>query len=279
LNGSFVLQAVVGLLLVKSVIWLAALSSGTSGGVLAPLLILGGAMGWVVGMLLPGQPGAWALLGMAAMLGGTMRAPLMSAVFAVELTGEFRMLAPLLAASVAAYAVTVLLMKRSILTEKIARRGGHVTREYSIDPYELTRVGDVMVRQVDVLAADLSIEAAIGELEQGRHRIYPVVDTEGRPIGLVSRADALRWRRESGHEGETLGDQVSDAAVAVVRPDDVVGRAADIMIATGQGRIPVVEVGAGRLCGLVTRKDLLKVRAAVTRSEQDRQGLLPSLAR
>ena len=279
LGGSLVLRAVLALLLVKTVIWLAALSSGTSGGVLAPLLILGGAMGWAVGLLLPGHPGVWALLGMAAMLGGTMRAPLMSAVFAVELTGEFRMLAPLLAASVAAYAVTVLLMKRSILTEKIARRGGHVTREYSIDPYELTRVGEVMVRKVDVLAADLSVEAAVAELERGRHRIYPVVDAGGRPVGLVSRADALRWRRESGHEEETLGDQVSDAALAVIRPDEVVGRAADLMIATGQGRIPVVEAGSGRLCGLVTRKDLLKVRAAVARSEGERHGLLPTLAR
>jgi H+/Cl- antiporter ClcA/CBS domain-containing protein len=278
LSGSLVLQAVLALLLVKTVIWLAALSSGTSGGVLAPLLILGGALGWAVGLLLPGQPGIWALLGMAAMLGGTMRAPLMSAVFAVELTGEFAMLAPLLAASVAAYAVTVLLMKRSILTEKIARRGGHVTREYSIDPYELTRVGDVMVRQVDVLSADLSIEAAITELEQGRHRIYPVVDAAGRPVGLVSRADALRWRRAGDQDGQTLGDQVSDAAIAVVRPDEVVGRAADMMIATGPGRIPVVEPETGRLCGLITRKDLLKVRAAVTRSEQERKGLFPAIA-
>ena len=278
LTGTLVLQAVITLLLVKTVIWLAALSSGTSGGVLAPLLILGGAMGWAIGLLLPGQPGLWALLGMAAMLGGTMRAPLMSAVFAVELTGDLRLLAPLLAASVAAYAVTVLLMKRSILTEKIARRGGHVTREYSIDPYELTRVADVMVREVDVLAADLSIEAAITELEQGRHRIYPVVDATGRPVGLVSRADALRWRREGSHDSEALGDQISDADIAVVRPDDVVGRAADLMLATGQGRIPVVEPGTGRLCGLVTRKDLLKVRAAVARSEQERQGYFPALA-
>ena len=279
LDGALILQAVLAILLVKTVIWLAALASGTSGGVLAPLLIMGGAMGWVIGLMLPGQPGVWALIGMAAMLGGTMRAPLMSAIFAVELTGDFRMLAPLLAASVAAYAVTVLLMKRSILTEKIARRGGHVTREYSIDPYELTRVADVMVHEVDVLPADLTVEDAIAELERGRHRIYPVVDAAGRPVGLVSRADALRWRREGDHEGESLGDQVSDAATAVVRPDDVAGRAADLMLATGQGRIPVVDPQTGKLCGLITRKDLLKVRAAVTRSEVDRQGFFPAMAR
>ena len=90
LSGHLVVQAVLAILLVKAVIWLVALSSGTSGGVLAPLLILGGALGWLVGLLLPGAPGFWALIGMAAMLGGTMRAPLTGAIFAVELTGDVR---------------------------------------------------------------------------------------------------------------------------------------------------------------------------------------------
>jgi CIC family chloride channel protein len=194
LTGHLITAAVVSILLVKAVIWTVALSSGTSGGVLAPLLILGGAAGWLVGLMLPGDPGFWSLLGMAAMLGGTMRAPLTGALFAVELTGDVRMLAPLLAASATAYAVTVLLLKRSILTEKIARRGQHITREYGIDPHELTRVSEVMVRDVDVLAADLPIPEAVAVLETGRHQIYPVVDEQNRPVGLVSRADALLWR-------------------------------------------------------------------------------------
>ncbi|HEX3888125.1 MAG TPA: chloride channel protein [Phenylobacterium sp.] len=271
LNGHLVLAAVLTLLLVKAVIWLAALSSGTSGGVLAPLLILGGAMGWLVGLALPGEPGFWALLGMSAMLGGTMRAPLTGAMFAVELTGDIHSLAPLLAATVAAYAVTVLLLKRSILTEKIARRGQHITREYGVDPYELTRVAEVMVEEVDTLPSDLPISDAIDVLAQGQHRIYPVVDSDGRPIGLVSRADALLWGIEGGHGGEVLGERISDASLPVAHPDDVVGRAADLMIATDQGRIPVTDRRTGVLVGLVTRKDLLQVRADVKRSETHRQ--------
>ena len=137
LAGHMVLRAVLAILLVKAVIWLVALSSGTSGGVVAPLLIIGGAFGWLAGLVLSGSPGFWALLGMAAMLGGTMRAPLMGAVFAAELTGDMQALPALLAATVAAYAVTVLLLKRSILTEKLSRRGQHVIQEYGIDPYEL----------------------------------------------------------------------------------------------------------------------------------------------
>jgi CIC family chloride channel protein len=271
LSGHPLLGAVLTILLVKAVIWLVALSSGTSGGVLAPLLILGGALGWVVGLALPGEPGFWALLGMAAMLGGTMRAPLTGAVFALELTGNVHMLAPLLVAATAAYAVTVLLLKRSILTEKIARRGQHITREYGVDPYELSRVSEVMVREVDVLAADLPIVDAIAELEAGRHRVYPVVDAQNRPVGLVSRGDALLWRVEGGHDGELLAERVSDASLAVAHPDWVVARAVDLMLAADQGRIPVVDPRTGVLVGLLTRKDLLQVRASVVRSEGERR--------
>jgi len=112
---------VVAILIVKSAIWLIALASGTSGGVLALLLIFGGCAGWLEGQVLPGDTGAWALVGMAAMMGGTMRSPLTGILFAAELTGNFSLLGPLLIATASAYAVTVLLLKRSILTEKIAR--------------------------------------------------------------------------------------------------------------------------------------------------------------
>ena len=279
LNSHLLVGAVATILLVKAVIWLGALSSGTSGGVLAPLLILGGAMGWLVGLALPGPHGMWALLGMAAMLGGTMRAPLTGAVFAVELTGDMHMLTPLMAATTAAYAVTVLLLKRSILTEKIARRGQHITREYGIDPYELTRVQEVMVGEVDTLSADLSIAEAVAVLEAGRHRIYPVVDAQGRPVGLVSRADALQWRIEGGHKGEQIADLISDASLDVVHPQDVVTRAVDLMLQSGQGRLPVTDPQTGRLVGLVTRKDLLQVRASVTQSEGERRAYFSPTSR
>ncbi len=275
LGGHLAVTAVLLIFGVKAAIWLVALSSGTSGGVLAPLLILGGAMGWLIGTGLPGDPGFWALLGMAAMLGGTMRAPLTGALFAVELTGDVHALPALLAAAAASYAVTVLLLKRSILTEKIARRGQHVTRDYGIDPHEFTRVKEVMVGAVDTLPGAMPLPAAIAVLETGRHRIYPVVDAAGRPVGLVSRADALSWTTEggqdSGQEGDRLDDRVSDAALAVVHPDDVTAHAIDLMLATGQGRLPVTDPDSGRLVGLLTRKDLLQVRAALVRAEGERQ--------
>jgi H+/Cl- antiporter ClcA len=273
LSGHMVMAAALSILLVKAVIWLVALSSGTSGGVLAPLLILGGTLGWMLGTQLPGDPGFWALLGMAAMMGGTMRSPLTGAAFAVELTGNVDALAPLLAATVAAYCVTVLLLKRSILTEKIARRGQHVIREYSIDPYELTRVKEIMTRKVDTLPADMPVSEALAFFMavDHRHRMYPIVDADGRLLGAATRADALRWRMEHEQESRTLFDVVSDASTPVAYPDEVVARVADRMVAHDLGRVPVVEQATGRLIGLIARKDVVQMRLTTGSLERERQ--------
>ena len=136
-----------------------------------------------------------------------------------------------------------------------------------------------MVRKVDVLAADLPIGQVVFELLAGRHRVYPVVDSLGRPMGLVSRADALRWKVKGGHDRELLGERVSDTALPVVHPGDVAARAVDLMLATDQGRIPVVDPVTGVLVGLITRKDLLQVRASVVRAEGERQAYYPASAR
>ncbi|HTO34127.1 MAG TPA: chloride channel protein [Pararhizobium sp.] len=276
LNNRLLPQAVLTILLVKAVIWLVSLSSGTSGGVLAPLLILGGTLGWLIGLLLPGDPGFWALLGMAAMMGGTMRAPLTGTFFAVELTGDISSLLPLLVATISAYAVTVLLLRRSILTEKIARRGQHITREYGIDPFEYTRARDIMITDVDTLPAAMRVgEASVFFANTERtHRIYPVVDTAGELKGLVSRGDALRWQRDPALADQSLDDRVSDTSVPVANPDDTIGYVADLMLATDVGRIPVVDPQTGRLLGLVARKDMLRIRHAANTLENERQPYL-----
>ena len=135
-DGTMVLRAAIVLLLVKAVVWLVALGSGTSGGVLAPLLILGGATGLIAGFWLPGPAGFWAMIGMAGIMSGAMRAPITGALFAAELTGRFDALPAVIAASGFAYAISVLCMRRSILTEKIARRGRHILQEYTVDPLD-----------------------------------------------------------------------------------------------------------------------------------------------
>jgi len=126
-------RMLVGILVVKAVIWSVSLGSGTSGGVLAPLLMMGGALGGIEAWMLPDLgAGFWPLVSMGAILGGTMRSPLTGVIFALELTHDVNMLLPLLVAVSMAHAFTVLTLKRSILTEKIARHGHHIFREYSV---------------------------------------------------------------------------------------------------------------------------------------------------
>jgi H+/Cl- antiporter ClcA/CBS domain-containing protein len=270
ISGHILLSAVVAILLVKSAIWIIALASGTSGGVLAPLLIFGGCVGWLEGQYLPGDHGAWALIGMAAMMGGTMRSPLTAILFVIELTGDFALIGPLLIATSAAFALTVLLLKRSILTEKIARRGQHVVREYSIDPFELLRVRDVMVRDVDTLAAAMSVDEALSKFSGEGRRSYPLIDADGRVAGMVARADLLRWSAEGMHEDQTLFDRVSDRSLTVGYADEPVSHLADRMVLADIGRVPIVDRETQRLVGLVARKDLLRIRATAKSAEASR---------
>jgi len=272
LNGSLAVKVIIALAVVKAMVWLVALGSGTSGGVLAPLLILGGALASLCGLLLPGSHGFWALIGMAAIMSGAMRAPLTGALFAVELTGRFETLPLTLAAAAAAYAISVLLMQRSILTERIARRGRHVLQEYSIDPLEFLQAAQVMTSTPQTLGGDRSIGEVVTFFEEDAdHRSYPVVDHSGRLLGLVSRSDALKWQGYSATLGLTLAEMLSDASQPVAYPDTPIGDVADLMVDTGVGRIPIVERETQRVVGILSRHDLLKARSVRRKVEQVRE--------
>jgi CBS domain-containing protein len=270
LTGSLVMQAILLILVVKAVVWLAALGSGTSGGILAPLLIVGGAAGAVVGQWLPGGSGAWAMIGMAGMMSASMRAPLTSALFVVELTGRFDALPQALMGSSVAFAIAVLLLRRSILTEKISRRGRHISQEFAVDPLALSLARDVMTADPATLPADLPVAEALVFFErEAKHRSYPVVDADGRPIAIVSRADALRWRQEADLLDGTLGETLSDLSLPLVTPDTPSDAIANLMIAENSGRVCVIDA-QGRLAGIVARRDLLRSRAVALRGESKR---------
>jgi len=273
LAGDLAFQAVLLLLAVKVIIWSVALGSGTSGGVLAPLLIFGGALGALATPLLPqADPGFWALLGMAAMMGGTMRAPLTATLFAVELTGDMGALLPVLAACVFAYGVTVLLLKRSILTEKIARRGHHISREYRVDPFDLLRVSQVMTTPVETLPADWTVAQAIAHFTTAQpvHTSYPVLDAQGVVVGEVTRADTLAWAIDDEQTGRTLGEALQGRDLVYGHPEELASQIADRMALTGAGRVPILDRANGRLVGIVGRKDLFRSRARRLREESQR---------
>ena len=189
------------------------------------------------------------------------------ALFAAELTNHLSALPETIAAGAAAYAVSVLILKRSILTEKIARRGRHVLREYTVDALEFLLAGQLMTRNPKTLFTSMSIPDVLRFFgEEAEHRSYPVVDAEGRLVGLVSRSDALRWQVGKKMDGQ-LGDRLSDASTLAAYPDTPCGAVADMMVDSGTGRVPIVDPESRRVIGLISRQDLLKVRTTQKRGE------------
>jgi CBS domain-containing protein len=278
-SGTMSTSASLSLLVDKAAIWIVALSSGTSGGVLAPLLIMGGALGSLEAHYLPfGDGGFWAVIGMAAILGGTMRAPLTSTLFAFELTGDSHLLLPLMVASVAAFGLTMLVMRRSILTERIARRGHHISREYSIDPFLQTRVEQVMAKPVHTLAASIPVGEAIAFFQTAegnkRHKSYPVVDEDGRLTAMVSRKDVLHWMQGDVDETATLGEMATNEDIVSAYTDDLAGQLADKMAITDVGVVPILDRATQKVVGLVTLRDLIRVRTWRIREERERRRLL-----
>lgn len=271
LDGSLAFRVVVALLVVKALVWLVALGSGTSGGVLAPLLILGGALGAVAGHAFGGDPGAWALIGMAGIMSGAMRAPLTGALFAVELTNQFQALPVTMAAAAGAYGISVLIMRRSILTEKIARRGRHILQEYTVDPLDFLQAREVMTPNPNTLPGSLSVKEAIALFADGaKHRSYPVVDPDGRLLGLVSRSDALHWQVGRAPAEATLAEALSDASQPFALTRDPIGSVADLMVESGIGRVPILDPETLRVVGILSRHDLLKARHLRQRTELER---------
>jgi H+/Cl- antiporter ClcA len=188
LNGTIALHLILGILIVKTLIWSLSLGSGTSGGVLAPMLMIGGALGGLEAQIFPAvAPGFWPLVGLAGVLGGVMRSPLTGVAFAVELTHRYEALLPLLVGACAAYAVSVLLLRRSVLTEKIARRGIHINREYSIDPLEVLFVGDVMDDGDPGGAADDSPIVFVDDTL--RHVAYVMADSGRTELRVAEREE------------------------------------------------------------------------------------------
>ena len=266
----------------KCLIWGFSLGSGTSGGVLAPLMMMGGALGAVDALFLPHQgPGFWPLISMGAMLAGTMRSPLTGVIFAFELTGDYHSILPLLIACVTAHSFTVLTMARSILTEKISRRGHHLSREYVVDPLEALAVEDVMRTSITVFPAETTIAELQSVLERNQdsrgQRVYPVLDANRQLLGVMTRHDLLKIVQEL-RNGEALNVRLSDMiaqAPVVAFPDEPLRLIVNRMAATGLTRFPVVQPnGSKELLGLIALPDLLKARELSVQEEHHRERVL-----
>jgi chloride channel protein, CIC family len=281
LTGRAGLSLILGILIVKTLIWSCSLGSGTSGGVLAPVFMIGGALGALEGHLLPQVfPGFWAMAGLAAVVGGVMRSPLTGIVFTLELTHAWNDLLPLLVASISAYLLSALLLKRSVLTEKIARRGLHLTREYSTDPLEIFFAREVMTRDPVTLRADESLDAVLRQrvAPPGEPRrepaLYPVVDGSGALTGILTLRELLAAGPQP--PARTVGD-LARPPRTVIHADQTLREVATAFAVHSTTRAPVVDrADPTRLVGVVTLTQLLHARRHDHREEHHRQRHLPA---
>ncbi|MBD8897513.1 chloride channel protein [Rhodanobacter sp. DHG33] len=265
LNGRLTLTGLAFLCVMKFVSWSVSLGSGTSGGTLAPLFTIGGALGAVAGIGVAAvaphfgmDPRIAALVGMAAIFAGASRALLTAVVFAFETTAQPAGLLPLLGGCTAAYLISALMMRNTIMTEKIARRGVRVPAEYAADYLDQVVVGDACARDVVTLQIAQTLAEVRRWLGEGspdaQHQGFPVVDEQGRVHGVLTRRSLLdpQW-----HYTLTLGELVTRPPIAVNEGHSL-REAADHMVAEGVGRLVVVSKDDPRkLVGILTRGDIL----------------------
>ncbi|WP_310726252.1 chloride channel protein [Streptomyces sp. N2A] len=286
LTGRATVGLILGILVVKTLIWGLSLGSGTSGGVLAPMFMIGGALGAAEGLVFPSvSPGFWALVSLAGVLGGVMRSPLTGIVFCVELTHELHALLPMVITASSAYLLSVIVLKRSVLTEKIARRGLHLTREYSVDPLEVHLVRQLETPVTVTFRTDQTAGEAgarLREAHQARdadgilaQRLYPVLDGEGGLAGVVTRAELLHGAPDDDRQ---LGGLARPAITA--HPDETLRTIANRMAAHQVTRVVVTpRTAPHRVEGILSLRHLLEARRVDLHEEQHAERVLTPVRR
>jgi H+/Cl- antiporter ClcA len=282
ISGDSGWKLLAGILIIKSISWVFSLGSNTAGGILAPLLMIGGALGAALGHLMPVMStGAWVLVGMCAVLAAAIGAPLTSAMLALELTHNGGLMLPVLLACVAAYAVGVLVMPRSMLTENLSRKGLHLSREFGADPLEAILVSQAMHTSVFALPENATRRDAADWLrkmeERGSEawahwqRLFPLVDTEGRLTGTLTRAQLIAAARKEDLSVPLAQD--ANRNPRTVSPVTTLRSCAMSMAESKLTSYPVVSAD-GKLLGLMTITDLLKGRSEEAHRETDRERVL-----
>ncbi|RNI32760.1 CBS domain-containing protein [Hanamia caeni] len=278
LGGNLAVTTLISIFVVKLIIWAVALGSGTSGGILAPILIMGAALGGLLGVIFPGKiPSEWALLGMAGALAGVMRSPFTSIVFPIELTHSTNLFLPLLITVTLAHLISVLTLKRSILTEKVARRGFHVLREYAVEPLKVLFAEDVMSTEVLTIPSGTPLQNAGEMIKTQNHlrkqRLLPIVNAEGILLGVISWQDVLQKALSGDLSGKV--DDYMIKEVITTFPEESLRSIADRMAENHVGVLPVVDrYKKGKLRGLITQYELLTARDRLLQEERKRERIL-----
>lgn len=283
LNNQLPLQVLFVILIFKSLALYVTLGSGTSGGLLAPMFMVGAALGAVFAILInswvPGanlSPGAFALVAMAAVFGAASRATFAFIIFAFEITRDYNAILPLMLVSVIADLIALRLMRNSIMTEKLTRRGLRIPQEYEADILKQITVAEVMDKNPATVPASMPLSELADHIAKGtpqftRRQGLPILDEAGRLVGIITRGDVLKRLEESADQHLTVLDAGSDSLIATY-PDELVHDAVTKMLQNDIGRLVVVSRDDPKtLIGYLGRGAVLEARLHRLREESERE--------
>jgi CIC family chloride channel protein len=267
LLGNLPFGLLLALVVLKPLATSLTLGSGNSGGVFAPALflgaVLGGAFGAVVERFAPGLtagPGAFAVVGMAAVFAGAARAPFTAFLIVFEMTNDYHMIVPLMAGVIVSLIVAQRLHRESIYTLKLARRGIHLKSGRDVDVMDTVRIEEVMVREPVTVPVDMPVDLLAGEfIRTGRHG-FPVLFSDGGLFGMVSLEDYRRVTQEpENHASDLRVRDIATRNLVSVHPDETVGAALRRMAPRDLSRLPVIaRDDPRRLLGVVRRNDIVR---------------------
>jgi chloride channel protein, CIC family len=282
LNGNYAIGFLVILLISKASVWLFALGSGTSGGVLAPVFMMGAALGSLFGLLaaqifpeLAAAPAAFALVGMVAVFGSATRATFAAIVFAFEMTHNYEAILPVMFACVIADIVSAHLMKTSILTEHLRRGGILAPHELQVDPLSLVRVGEVMSKDATFIPPTMPVEDVITRInkhdpELTRHQALLLADERKGLKGIITRGDLLKAMRE-GRADMTVGQAGTTQNLITTTPDTIVREALNQMLRYDIGRLPVIDEKTNTVIGYLSRGNIMAANLRKLNEETEAQ--------
>lgn len=283
LNNEFPIGILLGIVVFKSLALYLTLGSGTSGGLLAPTFMVGAALGAMFAMLvntiIPGanlSPGAFALVGMAAVFGAASRATFTFIIFAFEITRDYNAILPLMLVCVIADLVALRFMRNSIMTEKLARRGLRIHQDYETDVMQQVIVSEVMDRNPPKIASTMPLTELADRIARGdpltTHRQgISIVDEDGQLVAIITRGDVLRALEQNDDSAMTVLD-AGNRTLLVTYPDELVHDALSKMLQNDVGRLPVVDRNNPRqLVGYLGRADILEARLKRLNEENVRE--------
>jgi len=263
INGELVIGVIVALVFLKIIATSITLGSGGSGGIFAPSLFIGALLGEAFGktatLILPSTvipPGAFALVGMAAVFAGTSHAPISAILLLFEMTGNYQILPPLMVTCVISVIMVRWISKPSIYTLKLLRRGIDVEKHIEVDLMDSIIVSEAMIKDVIAVNESETVRNVGLKIKKTNHRGFPVLSEEGKLAGMVTRQD-INHALQSG-DADSEVKKVMTKDIIVCFPNESLKTALNKMAKRNIGRIPVVEIeNQENIIGILTRKSII----------------------